>query len=119
MVFDTNPAINTNTVTDTLDALAPTSTVAPLPATEDDDNFTVSWSGQDDTNGSGLASYTIYVSDNVGPFVPWLSGTTQTSATYNGQPGNTYAFDSVATDNAGNVEVSARPCAGHNAGSGH
>ena len=91
-------------MTDTLDAVAPTSTVAPLPATEEDEDFTVSWSGQDDANGSGLASYSIYVSDNGGPFTPWLSDTTDTSATYDGQPGHTYAFYSVATDNAGNVE---------------
>ena len=105
VVFDTNPSLNTNTVTDTLDAVAPTSTVAPLPATEEDQDFTVSWSGQDDTDGSGLAFYSIYVSDNGGPFTPWLSGTTDTSDTYNGQPGHTYAFYSVATDNVGNVEA--------------
>ncbi|MGO9809271.1 MAG: MBG domain-containing protein [Isosphaeraceae bacterium] len=104
VVFDTNPPLATNTVTDTLDTVAPTSTVAPLPAIEDEDNFTVSWSGQDDTNGSGLASYSIYVSDDGGPFTAWLAGTIQTSATYNGQPGHTYAFYSLATDNAGNVE---------------
>ena len=27
---------------------------------------------QDDTGGSGIGSYTIYVSDNGGPFTPWL-----------------------------------------------
>jgi len=105
VVFDTQPPLSTNTVTDTLDALAPSSAVAPLPVTEEEDNFTVSWSGEDDTNGSGLAFYSIYVSDNGGPFTLWLSDTTDTSATYNGQPGHTYSFYSLATDNAGNVET--------------
>jgi hypothetical protein len=105
VIFDANPAMTTNSVTDTLDALAPTSKVAALPASEDDKNFVVSWSGQDDTSGSGLASFAVYVSDNGGPSVAWLSDTTETSATYNGQPGHTYGFYSVATDNAGNVQA--------------
>jgi hypothetical protein len=54
--------------------------------------------------GSGIRGFTIYVSDNGGPFIPWLVNTTLTSATYAGQPGHSYAFYSVATDNAGNVE---------------
>jgi hypothetical protein len=64
----------------------------------------VSWSGADNTGGSGIGKYDIYVSDNGGTFAPWLTGTTQTSATYNGQAQHSYAFYSVATDNAGNVE---------------
>src|SRR5271157_2427801 len=48
----------------TIDADPPTSTVASLPATEASTSFTVSWSGQDDPGGSGIASYDIYVSDN-------------------------------------------------------
>ena len=31
-----------------------------------------SWSGADDANTSGLASYTIYISDDGGLFIPWL-----------------------------------------------
>jgi hypothetical protein len=34
---------------------------------------------------------------------PWLTGTTNTSATYNGAPGHTYAFRVYGRDNAGNV----------------
>jgi hypothetical protein len=97
VVFDTNPAIQTNTVVNTIDTTPPTSSVNPLPPTETSPNFTVSWSGSD-PNGPGIASYNIYVSDNGGAFTPWLTGTTATSATYSGQAGHSYSFYSVAVD---------------------
>src|SRR5262249_19208162 len=49
--------------TTTVDTVPPTSTVAALPAFSPA-SFTVSWSGSDDPDGSGLASYSVYVSDN-------------------------------------------------------
>jgi hypothetical protein len=112
VVFDTNAPINTPTVTNTIDAGPPTSSVAPLPASETSTlpasetstSFQVSWSGQDDKGGSGIASYNIYVSDDGGPFTLFQGNTTEPSATFTGQDGHTYAFYSVATDNVGNVE---------------
>ena len=67
-------------------------------------SFLVRWTGSDDEGGSALADFTIYVSDNDGPFVAWLEHTTLTEATYLGERGHTYAFYSVAPDNAGNRE---------------
>jgi RHS repeat-associated protein len=90
-------------VTTKVDAVAPASTVAPLPAASPA-SFTVSWSGSDNSGGSGVAFFDVYVSDNGGPFVALLTGTTQTSTTFTGQDGHTYGFYSVATDNAGNVQ---------------
>ncbi len=88
-----------------VDAIPPTSSVAPLPTFTLTNDFTVSWSGIDDAGGSGIATYNIYVSDNGGAFLPFLLGTTQTSATFHGAPGNTYGFYSRATDLAGNQEL--------------
>ena len=104
IVFDTNGAINTAIVTNTIDVGAPTSTVTALPPTESSTSFTVSWSGQDDTGGSGIATYSIFVSDNGGAFTPFLTDTASTSATFTGVVGHTYGFYSVATDNVGNVQ---------------
>ena len=88
------------------------STPSPLPApsppcrpTSRRTRLTVSWSGTDDPGGSGIGSYTIYVSMDGGPFTPWLTATTQTSATFTGVDGHTYGFFSVATDNAGNLQA--------------
>ncbi|HEY4313325.1 MAG TPA: CARDB domain-containing protein [Pirellulales bacterium] len=104
ITFDTQPPIDTNTVANTLDATPPTSSVVPLPATSSP-SFLVSWSGQDDAGGSGLADYDVYVSINGQPYAIWQQATTQTSATFTGQAGQTYSFYSVALDNAGNVEA--------------
>jgi hypothetical protein len=104
IVFDHNAAISTQTWTNTIDTGPPTSTVAPLAATQTTPSFLVSWSGHDDPKGSGIASYTIFVSIDGGVFTPWMN-TTATSAEYEGSPGHTYAFYSIATDNAGNVQA--------------
>jgi RHS repeat-associated protein len=104
VVFDTNAPITTNTYVNTIDADPPTSSVDPLPATTTNPSFTVSWSGSDGL-GSGIASYDILVSDDGGPFQPFLTSTTATSAVFTGQVGHTYRFSSVATDNVGLVQA--------------
>jgi RHS repeat-associated protein len=91
----------------TIDAGAPTSSVAALPAVSATASFTVSWFGTDDVNGSGVAAYTVYVSEDGGPFVPFVAGTLQTSAVFTGRNGHTYRFYSVATDHVGNREPAA------------
>ena len=88
----------------TIDAVPPTSSVAALPAYLTTNNFNVNWSGSDDPGGSGIGSYTIYVSMDGGTYAPWLTATTQTSATFTGVDGHTYSFFSLATDNAGNLQ---------------
>src|SRR5205823_1361567 len=64
--------------------------------------FTLNWSGSD--GGSGLASYSVYVSDNGGAFTALLTNTTLTSTTFTGTDGHSYRIYAVATDNAGNVQ---------------
>jgi hypothetical protein len=106
IVFDTNAPLATPMAHNTLDASGPTSTVATLPATTTTARFPLSWSGSDDAAGSGMAHFDIYVSDSGGAFTFWQSFPgTQTSATFTGQDGHSYAFSSVATDNVGNREV--------------
>ena len=94
--------MSTNTWINTLDNTPPTSQVSALPGNELCTNFTVQWSGTD--LGSGIASYTIYVSDNGGAFTAWQANTTSTSAVYNGQVGHSYGFYSIAQDLVGNIE---------------
>jgi protocatechuate 3,4-dioxygenase beta subunit len=101
IVFDKNAAISTGMWLNTIDAGAPTATVASLPPTSTTP-FTVSWSGTDD--GSGIATYDVYVSDNGGPFTLWQPATAATSASYAGTVGHTYGFAVAATDNVGNAQ---------------
>ena len=103
IVFDVNAPIPSPTVTNTIDATPPTSMMAALPAASPP-TFTVAWSGTD--QGSGIASFTIYSSTNGGAWGPWLPGTTNTSATFTGVSGDSYAFYSVAIDEVGNIETS-------------
>ena len=100
IVFDANSAISTNSVTNTIVSVYPTSNVTPLPSTTTTASFPVSWSGTD-PGGSGIVSYDIYVSTNSGDYTLWLPATTQTSGTYPGVVGQSYSFFSMATDNVG------------------
>jgi RHS repeat-associated protein len=117
--FDNQPAIATNQVNphdpsqgtdpskeclNTIDAGAPTSQVSALPPVAYTTNFNVTWTGTDDMNGSGIASYDIYVSDDSGPFTLWLVRTALSQSTFTGTSHHTYAFYSIARDNVGNVE---------------
>ena len=62
-------------------------------------------SGQDDTGGSGVASYDVYVSRDNGPRELLVSRTTATQYEFTGGvSGSTYSFISIARDNVGNVE---------------
>jgi YD repeat-containing protein len=120
ITFDGNPVITTDQVNPqdasqgldpdkqalvTIDAAPPTSRVSPLPEMSRGPSFTVSWSGQDDTGGSGIRAFNIWVSDNGGPYTLWQTNTANTSAVFSGQTGHTYAFYSQAIDNVGNVEA--------------
>jgi hypothetical protein len=109
IVFDYNDPIATPLAHNTLDAGPPTSHVLPLPTTQTGGTFTVQWAGQDEAGGSGIASYDVYVSVDGGPYILLIGDTTDTSTTVVGQPGHTYAFYSVATDNVGHVEPMPSP----------
>jgi hypothetical protein len=103
-VSDLNNEASVDAIVDPLDVTPPTSSVLPLPPAVSSPQFTVSWSGKDNPGGSGIAYYDVYDSIDGGGFVRWLTQTTETSATFTGALGHTYAFFSVATDHAGLVQ---------------
>jgi hypothetical protein len=105
IVFDTNAAIATNTFLNGFDQGAPSVTVDPLPATTTSSGIPVTWSGNDDPGGSGIAFYDVLVSVDGGVFGPFQTHTTDRSATYNGEVGHSYAFIATATDLVGNVQA--------------
>jgi len=107
IVFDANPPLDTNTWVNTIDASLPSSAVTQPVAFADAGEFTVSWEGNDegdDSAGSGIATYDVFVSDNGGPYVLWQDNTLNTSAVFNGALRHTYSFYAVATDNVGHIE---------------
>ena len=102
VVFDNNAPIVTPTWINKVDATAPTSMVQSLAGQVGTTDFDVTWNGSD--TGAGIGGYTVYVADNGGPWTRWQSGVSATTATYAGVSGHSYAFYSVASDGAGNVE---------------
>lgn len=102
IVFDTNEPIDTPVWLNTLDTDAPSSEVATLPDAQETAVINVQWSGND--TGSGVKNFTIWVSEDYGPWTVWLRDTPATSETYLGFPGRTYQFMSTASDHARNME---------------
>lgn len=102
IVFDVNAPIVTPVWLNTLDLSAPASKVESLVGQPGTTSFSVNWAATD--SGSGAARYTVFVSDNGGPYTPWQSAVTNTSASYPGADGHRYDFHVVATDGAGNRE---------------
>ena len=106
-----NPGTGSLSTSWLMDTTPPTSSVNPLPATTTSTSFTVSVTGSDPagSNGStpsGIASFTLYASKDGGAFMPFATVTpANPSASFTGQPGHTYGFYSIATDNAGNVQA--------------
>jgi hypothetical protein len=87
------------------DIVPPESHVNPLPAYSTSINFSVSWTGTDDS--AGIATYDIFVAEGSGAlsFLPWLESTCKTSAIFEGKDGVRYSFYSVATDRGRNREA--------------
>ncbi|MBW3624591.1 MAG: SBBP repeat-containing protein, partial [Armatimonadetes bacterium] len=105
IVFDTNAPIDTPIWRNTIDNIRPTSQVLPLDAVQSSARFEVKWSGTD--TGSGVKGYTIYVSEDGGPYTVWLEHTVATSGMFTGKPSKSYAFFSLARDKTGNGEEDA------------
>jgi hypothetical protein len=102
IVFDANAPVDTPEWMNTIDQSKPESHVLTLAPRQNSSRFEVRWSGAD--TGSGVQSYTVFVSEDGGPFTEWLRDTAAQSAFFDGTPGKTYAFYTVARDATGNTE---------------
>jgi hypothetical protein len=103
IVFDDNPSLSTPNWCNTIDVTPPSSSVAPLASTQSATTFPVEWSGTDPE--AGVSTYSVFVSQNGGPFTPFVTDSSDTSAMFTGIVGDTYAFYSIARDAVGNVEA--------------
>jgi hypothetical protein len=84
------------------DIVPPSSHVNQLPQYVNNPNFTISWSGYDDS--SGVNRYTIYVAEGNLTSRIWIASTANRSAVYEGREGVRFSFSSIAVDRAGNRE---------------
>ena len=106
IVFDTEAPLVTNDVVNTLDVAPPTSAVDTLAAQSGPGDVALTWSGEDDVGGSGVASFGIYARATGGTYQVVIPAAINTAGVMHGaRGGNTYDFYSIATDNTGNVET--------------
>lgn len=103
IVFDDNAPIDTPEWLNTIDDSRPSSHVNALAPMQTSTTFPVSWAGMD--TGSGISNYTIYFSENNGPFTVWQPSIPDATSMFAGQPGKTYGFYAIATDGAANREL--------------
>ncbi|WP_145234608.1 putative Ig domain-containing protein [Urbifossiella limnaea] len=105
ITFDQNDPIDTPAVRNTLDAAGPTSRVTTPTATITGDTLTLTWAGEDDPGGSGVAGYDVFASVDGGAWFRVVFGATATSTTFSVVPGHAYGFYSVARDLVGHTEA--------------
>lgn len=103
IVFDVNVPIDTPVWLNTIDNSLPTSKASTLAAAQPYVVFYVNWLGSD--TGSGMRDYSVFASEDGGPYSIWLFETTNMSGIFAGKPGKSYSFYTVARDRAGNVEA--------------
>ena len=90
----------------TVDTIPPAAAVQSLPENTYTQSFLVYWSGTDNAGGSGLVSYDVEYRVDHGPWLMWLSRTTQSSAQFTGGTHDAlYEFRARARDLAGNVQT--------------
>lgn len=106
IVFDQNAAIQTNIWTNVVDAFPPETMLNPLdPVTEDNAIF-LSWSGNDDLNGCGIAHYELFVSEDDGPYEFYsLFNPDSLQTVFKGEYDHAYRFYIIGVDHVGNREV--------------
>ena len=89
----------------TIDGVAPTSTLTSQRLSPTSGDYNVKWSALDDVAGSGVKHVTVYVAEDGGDFRIWLKQSSETAAVYQGTAGHQYEFLALATDQAGNREL--------------
>ncbi len=104
IVFDENDVIPTNIHTNTIDAVAPTSQVTQL-SSNSNNPIHLSWTGNDDPNGSGIDYYTVYISTDLVNYSILFHRVYGNDTTFTLPPDANYCFFVLATDITGNAET--------------
>ncbi|NJO02064.1 MAG: hypothetical protein HC880_10540, partial [Bacteroidia bacterium] len=105
IIFDINEPIITNTWMNLVDPIAPSSAIEAVRRTAQAHVVEISWQGQDNGLGSGLAFYELYVSENGKPFFLYASNIESNAFTFTGRTGGNYGFFVRAVDYVGNQEA--------------
>ncbi|MHB1688190.1 MAG: DUF7619 domain-containing protein, partial [Ignavibacteriaceae bacterium] len=105
ITFDLNKPITTNEYSNRLDFKPPTTTMNQLAQSINDKSFIVKWKSNDDPDGSGVESSTIFMSVDNGPF-NMVGASNSDSLIISAEAGeHKYSFYALAKDFVGNVEM--------------
>jgi hypothetical protein len=104
IVFDNNEPIVTPTWTNTKDIVAPESYMEQ-PEIIDDTTALLIWNGIDNSNGSGVYCYNLFVKEGDGDYVQLLSRSSLTTLEYAFKNDVEYSLYVTAVDSAGNAET--------------
>jgi hypothetical protein len=107
IVFDINEPIITNTWSNHIDAVAPTTNLNALPAAFENNIIPLTWSGADDAGGSGLDIFELYVSKNQSLYQRYDQTFPDSVLSYDfvGEYGADYDFYIIGIDHTGNKEA--------------
>ncbi len=108
IVFDSEQPIETNSWTNTIDAVAPVSHINTASVFRD--TVTLNWTGADDANGSGIKEYALYYAESGGVFTLYQQHIANTTIKFVGTLGKTYCFFILTSDNTGNKEQLKTTC---------
>jgi hypothetical protein len=101
IVFDDQDALPTNVWSNSIDTDTPSASMRDLPAETEGRDVALRWSGDDD--GSGVASYDVYVAADGGPLELWRENVTGRTATFRGRIDHRYGFAVTAEDHVGHA----------------
>ena len=91
-------------ITIKIDKTAPISTIGELLVQTENPEILLSWSGDDNENGSGILGYDISYKKDQEDWQILLQNTTNTQTDFLGEIGSIYYFRSRAYDGAGNIQ---------------
>ncbi|MCC6721587.1 MAG: M4 family metallopeptidase [Bacteroidia bacterium] len=104
IVFDDNTPVPTPKIHNIIDAVAPTSFISSVPSVIDSNVVDMKIKAKDDSLGSGVGYFNIYVSENDGPYNIVANGIEDTVYKFRGNFGSSYKAYSIAFDNTDNKE---------------
>lgn len=105
IIFDLEAPILTNTWFNLIDAIAPESTIEPLPVFTEVMALSIHWDSDDDPGGVGIHAVDLFASKNGGPFYTVATDLQSGFFVFEGDTGANYSFYTIAEDLVGNREA--------------
>jgi len=103
IIFDTNEAINTPPIFNTIDNTPPVSNITSIEIVEDNNTAIIKWENND--IGAGVESTDLYISQNNNPFYLHKAKIIDNEFTFKFDNTKSYSFFTISCDKVGNCEA--------------